>query len=925
MPNALAENLSEDLAERLAALPPNTWVLTETVWQARGLQALVAEQGRSSTAQVWERPFILTWDQAWPMLWDRLPLALPMRLSALQERALWRRIIQAAHPQDWLLDADRSARLAQQARSVLLQWQRPELDPFAGPLSEEAEHFQAWHRAYEDALAAGGWVDRAALSDLLAEQLQSSDPAVVQSVNVHLPQRIETYAVDQRSPQRQRLLSALQAQSITVQALPRWHVDEAVAGMRSATQAICVDADAERLQAAHWLRHELERVAQSSTETTPHAAWRGRRWLWVVPDLAQTRAATERVLRSVFQPQRVASLVPDAAPLWRFAAAQTLADVQPVQAILQLLRLGQGTITLNDFGVLLRSPWWIEEAERVAAIALDVRLRKQGEPTLTLKAAVALLHECPLLQRTVTALLDGLASIQGVQSTALWAEQLEQFARTYFWTPLLERVHEDTEQRQRWSLARDAWNEALDQLAALQTVEPAPGYAHVLSLLTRASENVPLPEEVSDAPIWVCTARDAMAVPADAVWVSGLREDRWSVTPRMHPMLPVAWARDLPIYRSDLALAEADQQLQQWMQLGAIFSWPQHEAETELAPVAAVAALPLFSATEEVTTLSQQLLSAAQVESTLDPAPMLRQAAVSGGASAFQHQSLCPFRGFVRARLGIQGLEEGHGGLDARERGTILHKALQAFWQDFPVAQRTQASLRGLSEAVLDERIGNAVALALQALQAQRSLTLSGRFMQQEQQRLHQALQKLIALDVDEGRASFQVLEVEDRRRVSFAGLQFNIQRDRVEEVHDQQRIVMDYKTGSVSARDWYGERPKNPQLPLYAVLEARDGHTLAGVLFAQYREGDWKFSGELTEASLLPKEAMSKRKPIDFSEALPAWESALTDLADELRNGVARVDPQSSACQFCGLQAACRIDPWQETAEVSEAEEGAA
>ena len=407
--------------------------------------------------------------------------------------------------------------------------------------------------------------------------------------------------------------------------------------------------------------------------------------------------------------------------------------------------------------------------------------------------------------------------------------------------------------------------------------------------------------------------------------MSGLREDRWSVVARMHPMLPVAWARNLPIYRSDLALAEADQQLQQWMQLGAIFSWPQHEAETELAPVAAVAALPLFSATEEVTTLSQQLLSAAQVESILDPAPMFTQAAVSGGASAFQHQSLCPFRGFVRARLGIQGLEEGHGGLDARERGTILHKALQAFWQGFPVAQRTQASLRGLSEAALDERISNAVALALQVLQAQRSLTLSGRFMQQEQQRLHQALQKLIALDVDEGRASFQVLEVEDRRRVSFAGLQFNIQRDRVEEVHDQQRIVMDYKTGSVSARDWYGERPKNPQLPLYAVLEARDGHALAGVLFAQYREGDWKFSGVLTEASLLPKEAMRKRKPIDFSEALPAWEAALTNLVDELRNGVARVDPQSSACQFCGLQAACRIDPWQETAEVSEAEEGAA
>jgi len=129
--------MPNSLADRLTGLSPDTWILTETVWQARALQGMLAEKMRTSGAQAWERPFILPWDQAWPLLWDRLPLALPTRLSGLQERALWRRVIQEAHPQDWLLDADRSARLAQQARSVLLQWKMPDIDPFVGPLRQK--------------------------------------------------------------------------------------------------------------------------------------------------------------------------------------------------------------------------------------------------------------------------------------------------------------------------------------------------------------------------------------------------------------------------------------------------------------------------------------------------------------------------------------------------------------------------------------------------------------------------------------------------------------------------------------------------------------------------------------------------------------------------------------------------------------------
>ncbi|MGA1562735.1 MAG: PD-(D/E)XK nuclease family protein, partial [Gammaproteobacteria bacterium] len=382
------------------------------------------------------------------------------------------------------------------------------------------------------------------------------------------------------------------------------------------------------------------------------------------------------------------------------------------------------------------------------------------------------------------------------------------------------------------------------------------------------------------------------------------------------PMLPIAWARRLPLYQKQAVLAQAEDQIAQWRRAGAMFSWPAYEGETELAAVTAIADLPK-QAYPSAPSVLQSLQGKLALEQIADRPVPLSAPQLRGGASAFTHQSLCPFRGFVRVRLGVRSLEEGHGGLNARERGIVLHRALQNFWQAFAPEQRTQGSLLRLSAQERSERITQAVERALHKLQTTRALTLSGRFLAHEQMRLQQALEKLIALDLDPARAAFTLIEIEDRRKVEFAGLQLNVQRDRVEEIDGHGRVVMDYKTGLVSASNWHGDRPKDLQLPLYAVLEAREGHALAGVLFAQFREGDWKFAGEVSTAGLFPTRAQSKRKPLDFSEALPAWESALNALADELRQGVARVDPQASACQFCGLQAACRIDPWQQDEDV--------
>ena len=62
------------------------------------------------------------------------------------------------------------------------------------------------------------------------------------------------------------------------------------------------------------------------------------------------------------------------------------------------------------------------------------------------------------------------------------------------------------------------------------------------------------------------------------------------------------------------------------------------------------------------------------------------------------------------------------------------------------------------------------------------------------------------------------------------ADLEFAVSIDRVDRLADGARVLIDYKTGNAAA-DWRGERPDNPQLPIYALLhpEAWSRSPMAG------------------------------------------------------------------------------------------------
>jgi ATP-dependent helicase/nuclease subunit B len=179
--------------------------------------------------------------------------------------------------------------------------------------------------------------------------------------------------------------------------------------------------------------------------------------------------------------------------------------------------------------------------------------------------------------------------------------------------------------------------------------------------------------------------------------------------------------------------------------------------------------------------------------------------------------------------------------------------------------------------------------------------------------------------EIEKQRAPFSVDQLEAERSVVCGGISIDTKVDRIDQLADGRRVIIDYKTGRFDVADLLGERLLEPQLPVYGSEEADDD--LAGVVIASVRRGECGAKGVAADADLLPKLAAfagsktaEKAGIADWPALLTRWRRQLSELGDEFARGHAAVDPVEfkKACQYCDLSGLCRIDeiatPTEET-----------
>jgi exodeoxyribonuclease-5 len=788
------------------------------------------------------------------LLAGTIPVAQAPRLSlsAAQERLLWEQAIEAglADGEDALFDRDGLAAAAAEAGDLCEVWN---LRPGA-EAGEETERFLDWRRRVRHECEPRGWFD--------AAQLRAWQIRCLAAGAGRLPASVPFAGFARDTPQDAELKRVLAARGVAVSELS---LGRAEAGAAFATA--CLDRRAECQAAAAWTAQRL-------------AADPDERLGIVAPDLGSVRETLIAALDDALHPEALLAANAEQPRRYNVSLGTPLAR-QPIVAVaIELLQLAANPYRCEQarLGALLRGPFWSAwQGEADGRACLDAAMRRHLLPIIGVPPWLTFVRRFEnkglRIARTrghVGALVKAIDGNAGRRLPSAWGGVFGELLEQCGWPG------ERTLSSREWQ-ARDAFSETLDQLGDLDAMLGKVQLAEAVRQLARlARERVFQPETVGTPNVEVMGPLEAAGLEFDALWVLGMNDDAWPPPPRPNPLLPADLQR-----RAKSSNASAEVQLEfarsvQRRLLHAapeiVFSWARGEGDRQLRPSPLLAGLPERDAPAAEASITACQVGTGRMESLDDhrAPPVAAGEQVAGGTNLLKAQALCPAWAFYRYRLGARPLDEPVEGLDAMDRGTLLHRVMEKFF-----AGRSQSALAAMGEAQRHEAIGKAVAEAFAEFDGEREERLPPRFAALEQARLGALLAQWLPLELARP-VPFAVAASEKAGTVDIEGIAIELRTDRIDELEDGRRLIIDYKTGKPDTKGWEGERLAEPQLPVYATQTGADG-----VVFARVRADECGFVGWGGD-----KDLVDGVKAVDWPATLDAWRASLATVAREIRAG---------------------------------------
>jgi len=608
----------------------------------------------------------------------------------------------------------------------------------------------------------------------------------------------------------------------------------------------------------------------------------------VVPGLQPRRRDVARVFSGVLRPGWNLPGTERKALPFDISIGEPLNGYAVVEFALLLLEFSYREIGFEQASRLIRSPFLGDAEKEFAARArLDARLRGELGKQVSLPKLIGLLEGCPLLRRRFENLYAAKEKIVAREIFPHdWARQFTALLEAAGFPG--ERAPDSVEFQ-----ARAKFNGMLGEFSRLSLLSGSISIQEALQQLRRICAETLFQPETPDAPIQVLGILESAGLEFDCLWVSGLTGEAWPLAARANPFLPVALQKKagIPEAAAETALALDRRITEGW--LGAagevVFSYPEKEKDRDLLASPLIAQVPAGKVElPSYATYREVLFSSRAFETANDGKALpLSSKTVKGGTRVLADQAACPFRAFARHRLGAEGLASPEEGLDAMQRGQLLHTLMAEIWEELKVSSSLSADLKPVIEK--------------SAAAAVKALAIEGRFAELEKQRLIRLAGAW--LDVERERPAFEVVQIEEKKTLEIGGLSLNGRIDRMDKLADGSHALIDYKTGRATPGSWYGERPDEPQLPLYAVSAPEK---VSAVAFARLQPGAMKFSG----VSMIEKQIPGVKPAKSWSALIGSWQRELESLASGFAAGDARVDPKHglATCRYCDLQPLCRV-----------------
>lgn len=438
-----------------------------------------------------------------------------------------------------------------------------------------------------------------------------------------------------------------------------------------------------------------------------------------------------------------------------------------------------------------------------------------------------------------------------------------------------------------------------DDFKQLTLINGSMSKSEALTTLNNMAKSTIFQPKKAPASIHVLGLLEASGCTFDSLWMMGLTDQALPQKARLSAFIPIALQRDnLMPHASparELQLAEKTLSRLANSSREIVFSFPRLSADKPNLASPLIVHLPQFSSNFLAKTPRESLL----VDWIEDyKIPLTPEERITGGTTILANQAKCPFRAFAAHRLQAKAGLEVSDGPDARERGQLIHKVMELLW----LSLQSQKNLLSLSKEQLDQQIETAIYSALEPLISQRPHSFSTLIQEVELSRLKRLVHA--CLDWERQRPAFEVEAIEQAYNINLAGIDFRLRVDRLDRLANGKKWVIDYKSSLPQSQPWKEERPKEPQLLLYALLD----ETINTLLFAQLKAGQLSCKG-LSEENHDLNGLNTIKKDETWAEYRDYWQSELQALAEEFSQGHCQPQPASaSICQQCDFQNLCRF-----------------
>ena len=811
-------------------------------------------------------------------------------LTPFQERILWQRIVNHHPDTPALLSTKATAGLAMDAWQLLQRWQLglPDDD------SEDVSLLNTWCEAFEQECSKRQVVSSAQQASVVSECLQLG--------MLKPPEWCVLYGFDEHTPQLRRLINNLQAQGCKVETF-EWG-SQAQAVQRYEFQHEKSEIEASAL----WAKQLLQ--------AQPHASI-----AIVVPKLASLRASIEQIFTRVFEAQYILPQQAQHAPGFNISAGQNFDSLPLVAAALNALACNGQYLDIEDISRLLRSPFIGSQAELNQRALIDLELRDTdtqirlqqcidaagqiiSSPAAEEDNAQASKLRCPLLHDSLLIFSQIAENANTALNPSQWAQVFQQQLQALAWPGERQLDTLEYQQLQRW-------HEALVEMAMLDKVCAPIGWQQALQYLRSLLQQISFQAQTFSSPIQILGVLEAASLPFDHLWLMNMDDETWPPQANPNPLLPLKFQiqQQMPQCSPQKELAYAGRLIEGFQRSAqqVVYSHAANQDDKQMRAstlVAAVAPQPFTLSPDP--SMAEQLFAQRKIEASLDSCgpKIINPAGIRGGSAIIKDQSACPFQAFARHRLHAKAIPASNMGLDAKDRGILLHHVLELIWKTL----RSQDKLLQLSEDELDTQIRQAISKSLRALRQRHGL--GKRFLALEAERLAQQVRAW--LELEKRREAFTVVSNEGRKTTKLAKLPLTVRYDRVDRLDDGSLLVLDYKTGKQQLRAWAGTRPEEPQVPLYCVINRKK---ISGGAFGQIAADEIAFKGIAEQADAAPglksPDMLFKLDlPNNWPDIIDHWKQVLEQLARDFMAGAAAVNPKHPAttCRFCELKPLCRI-----------------